>query len=84
MHATWPADATRTLELIVDGYAHVLVLDVDRRSLERDVRRLAEMGDPTAAQMLRELSLLLRAIKRATQELRDALSAARARAEARR
>ena len=48
-----------SLELIVDGYAHVLALDVDRLRLEREIARLAESGDPRAAGELQELSVLL-------------------------
>lgn len=70
-----------SLELIVDGYAHVLALDVDRLRLEREIARLAESGDPRAAGELQELSVMLRLVKDTTVELRDLLGAARARVE---
>lgn len=70
-----------SLELIVDGYAHVLALDVDRLRLEREIARLAESGDPRAAGELRELSSVLHHVKDTTAELRGLLGAARARVE---
>jgi hypothetical protein len=70
-----------SLEQIVDGYAHVLALDVDRLRLEREIARLAESGDPHAAGELRELSVLLRLVKRTSAELRSLLDAVRARVE---
>jgi hypothetical protein len=69
------------LELVVDGYAHVLALDVDRRRLEREVARLAEAGDPGMAVQLRELSGLLRRMTAVSEELRARLDALRARLE---
>lgn len=82
--ATLSADATvadRTTkglpELVVDGYAHVLALDVDRLRLEREIARLAESGDPGVAEQLRELSLVLRNVTRASEELRARLDWAR-------
>lgn len=72
---------TSSLELIADGYAHVLALDVERLRLERQIARLAESGDPAVAAQLRELSMLLRSLTRTSEKLRDALSALRARAE---
>jgi hypothetical protein len=73
--------AQSSLELIVDGYAHVLALDVDRLRLEREIARLAESGDPRAAGELQELSVLLHHVKDTTAELRVLLGAARARVE---
>jgi hypothetical protein len=70
-----------TLDLVVDGYAHVLTLDVDRVRLEREIARLAESGDPTAAAELRDLSVMLRWITRTCAQLREALRAVRARGE---
>jgi hypothetical protein len=49
--------------------------------LERELVRLAESGDPRVAPELRELSKLLRSAMRTSEELRKALSAARARVE---
>lgn len=72
---------TSSLELIVDGYAHVLALDVHRRRVEREIARLAESGDPRLAGQLRELSMVLRCVTRTSERLRDLLSAARARVE---
>jgi hypothetical protein len=72
-----------SLELVVDGYAHVLALDVDCRRLEREIARLAESGDPEMAGKLSELSALLRRVARASEELRDRLSEFRARLETR-
>ncbi len=69
------------LELVVDGYAHVLALDVDRRRLEREVARLAEAGDPGMAVRLRELSGLLRRMTAVSEELRARLDVLRARLE---
>jgi hypothetical protein len=77
--ATVP-DETR-LELVVDGYAHVLALDVDRVRVQREIARLAESGDPAAASQLRELSVMLRCLTRTCTQLRELLSSARARAE---
>jgi len=74
-------DDPTTLELVVDGYAHVLALDVDRVRLEREIARLAESGDPAAASQLRELSVMLRWMTRTCKQLRELLSSARARAE---
>ena len=73
--------APSSLDLIVDGYAHVLALDVDRLRLEREIARLAESGDPHAAGELRELAVLLRLVKDTTVELRELLDRARARVE---
>jgi hypothetical protein len=70
-----------TLELVVDGYAHVLALDVDRVRVEREIARLAESGDPAAASQLRELSVMLRWMTRTCKQLRELLGSARARAE---
>jgi hypothetical protein len=82
--ATLSADATaadRTTkglsELVVDGYAHVLALEVDRLRLEREIARLAESGDPGVAEQLRELSIVLRDVTRASEELRARLDWAR-------
>jgi hypothetical protein len=68
-------------ELIVDGYAQVLALDVDRLRLEGEIARLAEAGDPELAGELRKLSALLRRVTRASEELRDRLDTFRARVE---
>ncbi len=78
------ASSTRStsLDLVVDGYAHVLALDVDRRRLEREITRLAEAGDPEMAARLSELSALLRRMGRASEDLRGRLSELRARVEA--
>jgi hypothetical protein len=70
-----------SLELVVDGYAHVLALDVDRRRLEREIARLAEAGDPGMATRLSELSALLRRMTRVSEELRGYLNELRARLE---
>jgi hypothetical protein len=70
-----------SLELIVDGYAHVLALDVDRRRLERELVRLAQDGDPDMAGELSELSTLLHDMVRASDELRGRLGELRARVE---
>ena len=71
------------LELVVDGYANVLALDVDRRRLEREVARLAEAGDPDMSARLSELSGLLRRMTRVSEELRARLDALRAQLEGR-
>ena len=70
-----------SLELIVDGYAHVLALDLDRLRMEREIARLAESGDPTVAVELRELSVVLRCLTRTSKNLRDLLATVRARIE---
>ena len=70
-----------SLELLVDGYAHVLALDVDAMRLEREITRLAESGDPEVAGELRELSALLHHLTSTSAELRGLLDAARARVE---
>jgi hypothetical protein len=70
-----------SLELIVDGYAHVLALDVDRMRMEREIARLAESGDPAVAGELRELSVVVRCLTRTSAQLRDLLAAVRARIE---
>jgi hypothetical protein len=77
------ADAgTGSLEnLIVDGYAHVLALDVARQRLERRIAHLAESGDPTLASELRKNAMMLRAMTRCCEELREVLSSVRVRAE---
>ena len=77
-----PAPATQPAmgaspEAIVDGYAHVLALDVDRLRLEREIARLAESGDPRVACELRELSVLLRRVRGTS----DQLGAVRAQAD---
>ena len=71
-----------SLELIVDGYAHVLALDVDGIRLEREIGRLAQSGDPDVAGELRELSALLRSVTSTSGQLRGLLDAARVRIEA--
>jgi hypothetical protein len=78
--AAGPAPA-ESHEPIVDGYAHVLALDVDRMRLEREIARLAESGDPRMAGELRELSVMLRRVTHTSVQLRGLLDAARARAE---
>jgi hypothetical protein len=70
-----------TLELIVDGYAHVLALDVERTRLEREIGRLAQSGDPDVAGKLRELSALLGDVSSTSEQLRRLLDTARARVE---
>jgi hypothetical protein len=72
-----------SLELIMDGYAHLLVLDTDRLRLEREIARLAESRDPAAAAELRYLTVLVRSVTRTTEELRDVLGAIHARAQGR-
>jgi hypothetical protein len=72
---------TDLLELIVDGYAHVLALDVDRRRLERDIARLAGSGDPHAAAELGELSAHLQDLTSTSEQLRELLGEVRARDE---
>jgi len=67
-------------ELIVDGYARVLSLDVERLGLEREITRLAESGDPGMAGELRELSAVLRRVIQASGALRVCLDGLRARA----
>jgi hypothetical protein len=68
-----------SLELIVDGYAHVLALDVDGMRLEREIGRLAQSGDPDVAGELRELSALLQSVTSTSGRLRELLDAARGR-----
>jgi hypothetical protein len=76
------AHATKSaVELIVDGYAHVLALDVDRMRMEREIARLAASGDPQVAAELRELSVVLRCLTRTSERLRDLLDSVRARIE---
>jgi hypothetical protein len=75
--------AKSSLELIVDGYAHVLALDVDRMRMEREIARLAESGDPAVAGELRELSVVVRCLTRTSAQLRDLLSTVRERIELR-
>ncbi len=75
------ANTADLLELIVDGYAHVLALDVDRRRLEREINCLAQSGDPQVVVELRELSALLQSLTSTSEELRRLLDAVRARAE---
>jgi hypothetical protein len=71
-----------SLELLVDGYAHVLALDVDRMRLEREITRLApESGNPQVAGELRELSALLHDLTSTSAELRGLLDAVRTRVE---
>jgi hypothetical protein len=69
------------LELLVDGYAHVLALDVDRMRLEREIARLAESGDPRVAGELRRLSASLQEVTSRSTELRRRLDAVRPRVE---
>jgi hypothetical protein len=75
--------AAGSLDLVVDGYAHVLALDVDRRRLEREIAHLAEAGDPGMAARLSELSGLLRRMTGVSDELRARLDALRAQLEGR-
>lgn len=70
-----------TVELIVDGYAHVLALEVDRMRMEREIARLAASGDPQVAGELQELSVVLRCLTRTSERLRDLLDSVRARIE---
>lgn len=72
------AHATKSLlELIVDGYAHVLALDVDRMRMEREIARLAESGDPAVAGQLQELSGVVRCLMRTSERLRTLLRSVR-------
>jgi hypothetical protein len=73
--------AASSSEVIVDGYAHVLALDVDRLRLEREIARLAESGDPQVAGQLRELSILLRRVTATSKRLRTLLGEVRSRNE---
>jgi hypothetical protein len=77
------AVAAGSLDLVVDGYAHVLALDVDRRRLEREIAHLAEAGDPGMAARLSELSGLLRRMTGVSEDLRARLDALRAQLEGR-
>jgi hypothetical protein len=70
-----------SLELIVDGYAHVLALDIDCMRMEREIARLAESGDPAVAGELRDLSVVVRCLRRTSAQLRDLLRAVRERVE---
>jgi hypothetical protein len=67
--------------LIVDGYAHVLALDVDCMRLEREIAQLAQSGNPNVAGELRELSASLQGVSSTSERLRRLLDAARARVE---
>jgi hypothetical protein len=75
--------AKSSLELIVDGYAHVLALDVDRLRLEREIARLTESVDSQVAGELQELAILLRLVQSTSVELRGLLDAVRAHVECR-
>ena len=76
------AHATNSLlELVVDGYAHVLALDVDRMRMEREIARLAESGNPAVAGELQELSGLVRCLTRTSERLRALLRSVRERIE---
>jgi len=75
------AATTSSLELIVDGYAHVLALEVDCMRIEREIARLAESGDPAVAPQLRELSVVARSLTRTSARLRDLLGSVRERIE---
>ena len=78
-HGTVTGRTTENLvELLVDGYARVLALDLDRRKLEREIAHLAESGDPGVAERLRELSIVLRRVTRVSDELRARLDRTRA------
>ena len=74
--------AKSSIELIVDGYAHVLALDVDCMRMEREIARLAESGDPEVAGELQEISGVLRSLTRTSRRLRNVLATVRARTEA--
>ena len=74
----------RSRELIADGYAHLLELDVVGLRLKREIARLAESGDPRVAGELRALSVLLRRVTRTNEKLHDLLNTVRARCERRR
>lgn len=69
------------LEFIVDGYALVLALDVERVRLEREIAQLAQSGDPDVAGELRELSRRLRGVASTSERLRRLLDEARIRVE---
>ena len=75
--------AKSSLGLIVDGYAHVLALDVDRLRLEREIASLTESVDSQVAGELQELAILLRLVQSTSVELRGLLDAVRARVECR-
>jgi hypothetical protein len=75
------SERARSLELIVDGYAHVMALDTDRMRLEREIKRLAESGDPHVIEELRELTALLADVTSTSKELRGLLDEARERLE---
>ncbi len=65
----------------MDGYAHVLALEVDCMRMEREIARLAESGDPGVARQLQELSVVLRCLTRTSERLRQLLSTVRAQTE---
>jgi hypothetical protein len=71
------------LEFIVDGYAHVMALDVDCVKREREIAELAQAGDPAVAAELRELSKNLRRTASTSERLRSLLDEARIRVERR-
>lgn len=68
-------------EVLDDCYAQLLTLEVDRRGLEREMTTLAESGDPAVASRLRQLSILVRSVVDAGEQLRSALEAERVRFE---
>jgi hypothetical protein len=67
---------------VVDGYAHVMALDVDRMRLEREIARLAESGDPRVASELKDLSVLLRRVRSTSVQLRALLGELREQTDA--
>jgi len=61
---------------IADGYALALTLEVDRLRLERELTRLAQVGDTAFAADLQGLTMLLIRVQATAERLRDALRAA--------
>jgi hypothetical protein len=70
-------------ELIADGYAHALLLDVDRRKYERQLAHLARSATAEEADQLRDLSDALHHVQSTSAQLRALMETIRARFEPR-
>ena len=75
--AAFPHSTGDSPDPIADGYALALTLEVDRLRLQRELTRLAKIGDTAFAADLQGLTMLLTRVLATAERLRDALRTAR-------
>lgn len=71
------AERDRAHELLLDGCAHALRLDLARMHLERDISRLASVGGPADADELHRLSASLTTVTGMAEDLRGEIARVR-------